>query len=166
MTYGRSYIDEVRSQSRMLKLKAHHGYWGPMTFVLDEHGVRGSHQRSFLGFSIEGHWEYEALWFDGVLVHSALVPHLVDGSAICFTEVAANDREKKVKEPAAKAKLKGILESTYGIVVSGGKFPWSCHLRRPLRVAMNDVVTPNIWYPCLHAIISHSLVFIRNLYDF
>lgn len=39
---------------------------------------------------------------------------------------------------------------TYGTERSGGEFPCSFHLSKPLLVATNEVVTPNIWYPCLH----------------
>lgn len=49
-----------------------------------------------------------------------------------------------------KISSRQLSRNTYGPDVSGGLLPWSCHLSNPLRVAINDVWTPNIWYPCLH----------------
>lgn len=49
---------------------------------------------------------------------------------------------------------------TYGSNESPEWLMWSFHLKSPERVAMNDVLTPNIWYPCLQL---HEKVHVRSL---
>lgn len=42
-----------------------------------------------------------------------------------------------------------LLKITYGSVEPSGVWMWSIHLNNPERVATKEVVTANIWYPCL-----------------
>lgn len=65
-----------------------------MTFVLYEDCMGCSNQGLAIRPDVEGNGKHEALWFDGMLVHSSLVPGFVHGSNVFLAKVPNNETYK------------------------------------------------------------------------
>lgn len=142
-THSRCDVDEMLRHRLVSILKSDYSSRSLVTSVLDEHCMCRCHNHRTI-FAIvtwvERYAEHKAVGLYRVVIDSTLVPWCVHCLCICFRETSGE--QKKLNYIFIRFSM---MWQSYGSKESSEWAMWSFHRSKPERVAIKDVLTPNIW---------------------